>query len=184
MQISRATYYNPSKRSNGYYTRAHQQQRGMLYLRVVLDLAADVARINSQPNLSVSLPFFAYRQRNRSLLPYVATSYLGFSPPSTNHYLAHVANNRLKSSDRVKPVWIDQCCNYLCGRISRSESSSAPLCEPGERRWPREDIPRRIVPLETRYEFCAIDPTASPRCTGTSTAPSREEGKKRRGESR
>ena len=31
----------------------------------------------------------------------------------TDHYLAHVANDRLKSRDRVKPVWMYQCRNNL-----------------------------------------------------------------------
>lgn len=105
--------------------------------KVVLDLAADVARnkfSQSNPPLIEIAFAFAWNRATSAFSPH-------FDEPLPRPRREH---NRLKSSNRVKPVLDrDQCCNYLlCGRISRSERSSRLLRDPRERS--RDDIPRRI----------------------------------------
>lgn len=79
---------------------------------MVLDLAVDVAR-HKFPS-SLNSPVSPIKKPEIvSLFLLDATWSFRLVAASANHYLAHVANNRLKSSDRVKPVFDrDQCCNY------------------------------------------------------------------------
>lgn len=96
----------------GRFERLFQRQRTFYLEEVVLDLAVDVAR-HKFPS-SLNSPVSPIKKPEIvSLFLLDATWSFRLVAASANHYLAHVANNRLKSSDRVKPVFDrDQCCNY------------------------------------------------------------------------